>query len=187
LCSNRAATRVNLLKHREERQYRNRPTCTDSANSRNLEQTISAPLHGGGQGFESPRLHYKGALSICKTTNRERFSGCLWAVPQRVAEAKSFRLLGGEDEGHFRCTLAVYAPHRDVGTSARVHLNLVLRYGFGGAAVGAAKALLPRDPCRAAFLLVRELGPANHVVSLLCPDTQTLLEQRVSGWGRDKA
>ena len=104
-----------------------------------------------------------------------------------MAEAKNFRLLGGEDEGHFRCTLAVYAPHRDVGTTARVHLNLVLRYGFGGAAVGAAKALLPRDPCRAAFLLVRELGPANHVVSLPCPDTQTLLEQRVSGWGRDKA
>ena len=91
---------------------------------------------------------------------------CTWVVPQRVAEAKSFRLLGGEDEGHFRCTLAVYAPHRDVGTAARSRPGLLLWYGVGGAEVGAAKALLPRDPCRSAFLLVRELSPAKHVVSL---------------------
>jgi hypothetical protein len=104
-------------------------------------------------------------------------------VPQRVAKAKGFRLLGGEDEGYFRCTLAVFAAHRDLGTAARVRPGLVLRYWFGGAAVGAAKALLPRDPCRAAFLLLREPSPASHIVSLSCPDTQALLEQRVSGWG----
>ncbi len=81
---------------------------------------------------------------------------CIWVVPQRVAEAKSFRLLGGEDEGHFRCTLAVYAPHRDVGTAARARTGLVLRHGFGGAAIGAAKVLLLCEPHCVTFLFARE-------------------------------
>ncbi len=88
------------------------------------------------------------------------------ALPQRVAEAKSFRLLGGEDEGHLRCALALYAPHLDLGTTARVRPGLVLGHGLRGAAVGAGKALLPRDPRRAAPLLVREPFPAGHLVSL---------------------
>ena len=61
---------------------------------------------------------------------RERISGCLRAVLQRMAEAKSLRLLGREDEGHFGCTFTVYAPHRDVGATARVRPSLVLRHGF---------------------------------------------------------
>ncbi len=43
---------------------------------------------------------------------------------------------------------------RDVGTPARVRQSLILGHGFGGAAFGAGKPLLPRDPCRAAFLMV---------------------------------
>jgi hypothetical protein len=44
--------------------------------------------------------------------------------------------------------------HRDIGTTARVRPGLVLRHRFGGAAFGAGKALLSRDLCRAAFLLI---------------------------------
>ena len=78
-------------------------------------------------------------------------------------------LIGGEIAG-----LYYLAASRE-----RMRPGLVLRHGFGGAAVGAGKALLPRHPCRAAFLLVREPCPASHVVSLSCPDTQTLLPARI--------
>jgi hypothetical protein len=75
---------------------------------------------------------------------------------QRVAKAKGFRLFGREDEGYFRCAFAVLAAHRDLGTAARVHPNLVLRHGFGGAAVGAAKGLFLREPRCAPLLFARE-------------------------------
>ena len=52
------------------------------------------------------------------------------AASQRVAEAKGLRLLGGEDEGHLRCALALYAPHRDLGAAARVRPGLVLGHGL---------------------------------------------------------
>jgi hypothetical protein len=78
------------------------------------------------------------------------------------------------------CSLRTASQYRH---TARVRPGFALRHGLGGAAVGAGKALLSRDPCRTTFLLVREPCPASHVVSLPCPDTQTLLEQRVSGWG----
>ena len=85
----------------------------------------------------------------------QRMSGCfLGALSQCVAEAKGFCLLGGEDEGHFRCALAVFTAHRDLGPAARVNLDLVFRYGFGGAAVWAAEALLLCEPHRVAFLFV---------------------------------
>ena len=100
-----------------------------------------------------------------------------------MAEAKSLRLLRGEDEGHFGCSFAVYTPHCNIGTTARMHPSLVLRHRFGGSAIGAAKVLLPRDPCRTVFLLVREPCPASHIVSLPRPDAQMLPEQSVSGWG----
>ncbi len=106
-------------------------------------------------------------------------------VLQRVAEAKSLRLLRGEDEGHFQRTLAVYAPHHDIGTAARVRPSLILRHRFRGAALGVGKALLPRDPCRSVFLLVREPYPAGHVVSLPCSDAQKLLAARIRV-GRDE-
>jgi hypothetical protein len=57
LCSNRAATRVNDLKVREKCHVEITSVCRRFANSRKLRQSILPPLHGGGQGFESPRLH----------------------------------------------------------------------------------------------------------------------------------
>jgi hypothetical protein len=72
------------------------------------------------------------------------------------------------------------APHRDVGAT-RMRPSLVPRHRFRGAAVGAAKALLPRDLCRTVFLLIREPCPVSHSVSLACPDMQTLPEQRAYG------
>src|SRR5215208_6404330 len=51
LCSNRAATRVNLLKCREIRQRGNSVICRYSAISRNLQQTILLPSHGRGRWF----------------------------------------------------------------------------------------------------------------------------------------
>jgi hypothetical protein len=43
--------------------FRNAPTSKygdlqDLASSKNVWQTILPPSHGGGQGFESPRLHF---------------------------------------------------------------------------------------------------------------------------------
>ena len=69
-------------------------------------------------------------------------------------QAERSRLLGGEDEGYLRRALAFHAPHSDFGTAAWLGPGLVPWHGLGGAAVGAGKALLPRDPFRAAFLPV---------------------------------
>jgi hypothetical protein len=60
-----AATRVNLPKCQEKRQRRNAAMCRHFASSRTLRQTIRPPLHGGGQGFESPRLHSENQM-ICR-------------------------------------------------------------------------------------------------------------------------
>jgi hypothetical protein len=59
LCSNRAATRVNVLKGREERQFKNMAICRNSASSRNLQQTIALPSHGRGRWFEPSIAHFK--------------------------------------------------------------------------------------------------------------------------------
>jgi hypothetical protein len=91
-----------------------------------------------------------------------------------VAEAEGSRLLGGEDEGHLRRTLAVQAAHRDLGTAARVRQSLALRHGLGGATGGAGKALLPRDPFRAAFLPVRKPCFSGHATSLSRRDARLL-------------
>ncbi len=63
LCSNRAATRVNVLKGREMRQYKNMAICRNSASSRNLQQTIVLPSHGRGRWFEPSIAH---SQSTCK-------------------------------------------------------------------------------------------------------------------------
>ena len=47
-----------------------RPNCYHRC-SRNLQQTISPPLHGGGQGFESPRLHFQKMLLFRRNANQE--------------------------------------------------------------------------------------------------------------------
>ena len=88
----------------------------------------------------------------------EAFSGRFRAVPKRV-QAECFRLFGREDEGYFRRPLAVFAPHRDLGTAARMRPCLIPRRGFGGATVGAGKVFVPRDLCRAASLFARERHP----------------------------
>ena len=141
-------------------------------------------LHGGGQGFDSPRLHYISALSICKTRIVRGSQGVSERSPSAWPRPRAFAS-SGEDEGHFRRTLAVYAPHRNIGTAAWVRPSLILRHRFGGAALGAGKALLPRDPCRSVFLLVREPCPAGHLVSLACSYAQRLLAARIRV-GRDE-
>src|SRR4028119_1666223 len=62
LCSSRSATRANLLKRREKRNRPNTSICGYFAVAGKAQQTIAPPLHGGGRGFESPRLQpRKGA------------------------------------------------------------------------------------------------------------------------------
>ena len=39
--------------------------CSDFARFRKLQQSIVPLLHGGGQGFDSPRLHFDKS-SICR-------------------------------------------------------------------------------------------------------------------------
>jgi hypothetical protein len=58
LCLSCAATRVNDLKAQEKRNLENTGVCSYFASSGKLWETIVPPLHGGGQGFESPRLHF---------------------------------------------------------------------------------------------------------------------------------
>jgi hypothetical protein len=53
-----AATRVNLLKTRAKYSRKKIVICRNFASSRNLWQIILPPLHGGGQGFDSPRLYF---------------------------------------------------------------------------------------------------------------------------------
>jgi hypothetical protein len=65
-----AATRVNLLKCREIHQTQNPSICSYFASSRNVWQTIAPPLHGGAQGFVSPRLHSQ-RLEFCRLDNGE--------------------------------------------------------------------------------------------------------------------
>jgi hypothetical protein len=76
VCSNRAATRVNDLKARERRREVNTGFCSGFANSRKLQQSVAPPLHGGGQGFESPRLHLWYVLicrKICAKVDRPNY------------------------------------------------------------------------------------------------------------------
>jgi hypothetical protein len=76
MCSNRAATRVNILKAREKRHEGNARICSDFASFRKLQQSIVPLLHGGGQGFDSPRLHFQES-PICRNNRvmRKGLSG----------------------------------------------------------------------------------------------------------------
>src|SRR5215218_2236163 len=62
-CSNRAATWVTPLKAWEKHLHKNHRFCSNFATSRKVQHTVASPLHGGGQGFESPRLHSGNRLS----------------------------------------------------------------------------------------------------------------------------
>jgi hypothetical protein len=57
LCSNRAATRVNILKTWERHQIENMHICRVFANSRNLQQTVVLNSHGRGRWFEPSIAH----------------------------------------------------------------------------------------------------------------------------------
>jgi hypothetical protein len=57
VCSNRAATRVNIVKAREKLPRPNASICSNFASYRNLQKTIAPPSHGGGHEFESRRVH----------------------------------------------------------------------------------------------------------------------------------
>ncbi len=71
MCSNRAATRVNLLKHQEKQYTRNTLVCSYFAIAGKAQQTIAPPLHGGGQGFESLRLH-SWNMPFCRQNSENR-------------------------------------------------------------------------------------------------------------------
>ena len=61
-CSNRAATRANFPKAREKHRTEKMCVCSDFATSGKAQQRVAPPLHGGGQGFESPRLHSQNVV-----------------------------------------------------------------------------------------------------------------------------
>src|SRR5215212_7074828 len=57
VCSNRAATRANIVKAREKLPRPNASICSNFASYRNLQKTIAPPSHGGGHEFESRQVH----------------------------------------------------------------------------------------------------------------------------------
>src|ERR671920_1698175 len=65
-CSNRAATRVNLLKGREKGHRLNASICRYFASSRNLLQTIVLPSHGRGRWFD-PSIAHSQKAALCRT------------------------------------------------------------------------------------------------------------------------
>jgi hypothetical protein len=72
VCSNRAATWVNVLQAREKRQRKNCLFCRYFARSGKVQQCVVPPLHGGGRGFESPRLHSQKCRFAGQTSNQTR-------------------------------------------------------------------------------------------------------------------
>ncbi len=66
-CSNRAATRVILLKGREKRHGTNAHVCSNFASPRNVQQTIALPSHGRGRWFDPSIAHSKSILFAGKT------------------------------------------------------------------------------------------------------------------------
>jgi hypothetical protein len=62
LCSNRAATWINLLKCWEKCQSRNSAICGSFASSRDLQQTIVLLSHGRGRWFETSIAHFRNYL-----------------------------------------------------------------------------------------------------------------------------
>jgi len=65
MCSNRAATRVNILKTWEKHHSWNTLICRYFANSRNPQQTIVLPSHGRGRWFE-PSIAHLEKVAFCR-------------------------------------------------------------------------------------------------------------------------
>ena len=59
LCSNRAATQANDHKRLRKAFRENGLVCRYFRTTANNHEIMNPPLHGGGQGFESPQLHSK--------------------------------------------------------------------------------------------------------------------------------
>src|ERR671921_1023247 len=107
-CSNRAATRVNLLKRREMRQRRNTTICRYFAISRHLQQPIVLPSHGRGRWFEPSIAHSRKSCFAGITQNSRGVqyripNSCIPVVHQpsslgahrlRMAEVTSSSLVG---------------------------------------------------------------------------------------------
>ena len=66
-CTSSTPTHANVSEQSRMPLAMNPLFCRRFAISGNLQHIITPLLHAGGQGFESPRLHYLSALSICKT------------------------------------------------------------------------------------------------------------------------
>jgi len=93
LCSNRAATRVNLSKCWEKHWHSNMAICGHFAISRNVQQSIMLPSHGRDRWFETSIAHFG---NTCKT----RYSGaryscqdCWCAATAWCEEPGLFRLV----------------------------------------------------------------------------------------------
>jgi hypothetical protein len=79
LCSNRAAAHTNNDERTRWVIRRNYPISGDSRTPANNDESLKPPLHGGGQGFESPRLHSRniGASScgVSEESSLDLFRG----------------------------------------------------------------------------------------------------------------
>src|SRR3712207_7448632 len=73
-CSNRAATRVNLLKGQEMRNRSNAAICGDLARSRKLQQTIRLLSHGRGRWFEPSIAHSEDTARAFSARSEEHTS-----------------------------------------------------------------------------------------------------------------
>src|ERR687890_863515 len=65
MCSNRAATRVNILNCQEKSQHVKSAICRNSASSRTLQQPIVLTSHGRGRWFEPSIAHSNRHYLIC--------------------------------------------------------------------------------------------------------------------------
>ncbi len=81
LCSNRAATRVNLLKSPEKHKRRNTAICSYFANPGMVQQSIVPSSHGGGHEFESRRVHPESSPNTRKNEARDPSIGVVVQQP----------------------------------------------------------------------------------------------------------
>jgi hypothetical protein len=90
--------------------------CGRFAISGNLQQTITPLLHAGGQGFESPRLHYLSALSIPKTRivggsqGVSERSPSAWPRPRAFASSGERTRVTSDALSQFTHRIAMSAP-----------------------------------------------------------------------------
>src|SRR5829696_5223458 len=117
MCSNRAATRVNLLKCWERRQDKNTAICGSFAISRNPQQPIALPSHGRGRWFEPSIAHSQKRCFAGKALTNSAGDGVL---PSSCAATQ-------------RTSRELYPPsHMTLGALARCPPDAFRRYESGG-------------------------------------------------------